>query len=230
MSVQDFIKNSILESGVFDGVSITRAALGLITALLMGAVIYFVYRKFYTGVIYSRSFAITLVGMTVLTAMVTLAISTNIVISLGMVGALSIVRFRTAIKDARDTMYIFWAIIVGICCGVSDFLVAGIGSGIVFALLLIFGSIKNDKRMLLIIRADRALQESIQATVFNIFERRAMMRVRNTTKDKVEMIYEISSEILRKAELGKHSVCDKIYEIGDIEYVNLVMQNDEVSG
>ena len=111
MSVQDFIKKSILESGAFDGVSITNAALGLLTALIMGAVIYFVYRKFYTGVIYSRSFAITLVGMTVLTAMVTLAISTNIVISLGMVGALSIVRFRTAIKDSRDTVYIFWTVI-----------------------------------------------------------------------------------------------------------------------
>ena len=109
-------------------------------------------------------------------------------------------------------------------------MVAGIGSGIVFALLLIFGSIKNDKRMLLIIRADRVQQESIQAAVFNIFERRAIMRVRNTTKDKVEMIYEISSEILRRAEVGKHSICDKIYELGNIEYVNVVMQNDEISG
>ncbi len=99
MSVQDFIKNSILESGVFDGVTIAGAAIGLLTALVMGILIYFVYRKFYTGVIYSKSFAITLVGMSVLTAMVTLAISTNIVISLGMVGALSIVRFRTAVKD-----------------------------------------------------------------------------------------------------------------------------------
>ena len=117
MSVQDLIKKSILESGVFDGVSITNAALGLLTALIMGAVIYFVYRKFYTGVIYSRSFAVTLVGMTVLTAMVTLAISTNIVISLGMVGALSIVRFRTAIKDPLDLLYLFWAITTGITAG-----------------------------------------------------------------------------------------------------------------
>lgn len=84
--------------------------------------------------------------------------------------------------------------------------------------------------MLLIIRADRDLQESIQATVFNMFERRAIMRVRNTTKNTVEMIYEISSEILRRAEVGKHSVCDKIYELGNVEYVNIVMQNDEISG
>ena len=76
----------------------------LAIALLLGGVIYLVYRKFYVGVIFSRSFAITLVGMTVLTCMVTLAISTNIVISLGMVGALSIVRFRTAVK----TRWIFF--------------------------------------------------------------------------------------------------------------------------
>ena len=70
--------------------------------------IYLVYQKFYVGVIFSRSFAVTLVGMTVLTCMVTLAISSNIVISLGMVGALSIVRFRTAIKDPMDLLYLFW--------------------------------------------------------------------------------------------------------------------------
>jgi glutamate formiminotransferase len=105
-----------------------------------------------------------------------------------------------------------------------------VGSLIAFLVLLIFSQIKNDKRMLLIIRAKRAQTSTIQATVFTLFDRKAVMRVQNTTKETVEMIYEISSEILRKAELGKHSVCDKIYEIGDIEYVNLVMQNDEVSG
>ena len=124
MSVQDFIKKSILESGAFDGASLTNIALGLITALIMGAVIYTVYSKFYVGVIYSRSFAITLVGMTVLTAMVTLAISTNIVISLGMVGALSIVRFRTAVKDPLDLLYLFWSITTGITAGASMYLLA----------------------------------------------------------------------------------------------------------
>ena len=93
MSVQDFIKKSILESGAFDSLTTVNILLGLITAMIIGMVIYFTYQKFYTGVIYSRSFAVTLVGMTLLTAVITLAISTNIVISLGMVGALSIVRF-----------------------------------------------------------------------------------------------------------------------------------------
>ena len=95
MSVKDMIKKSVLESGVFDQYNIPEMLTALIAALLFGVLIYAVYRKFYAGVIYSRSFAVTLVGMTVLTCMVTLAISTNVVISLGMVGALSIVRFRT---------------------------------------------------------------------------------------------------------------------------------------
>jgi hypothetical protein len=170
------------------------------------------------------------VVLTVLTGTVMTVIGNNIALSLGMVGALSIVRFRTAIKDSRDTVYIFWAIIVGICCGVGDFIVASVGSAVTFVVLFIFGFIKNDKRMLVIIRAKRELLSSIQSTVYTIFARKAVMRVQNTTKDTVELIYEISSETLRKAEIGKHGVCEKIYEIGDVEYVNIVMQNDEISG
>lgn len=225
------MKQSIIDLlGKQNDLAWQQILINIVFSALLGVLIYLSYYLSHRGTIYSKKFNLSLVVLTVLTGTVMTVIGNNLALSLGMVGALSIVRFRTAIKDARDTMYIFWAIIVGICCGVSDFLVAGIGSGIVFALLLIFGSIKNDKRMLLIIRADRVQQESIQAAVFNIFERRAIMRVRNTTKDKVEMIYEISSEILRRAETGKHSICDKIYELGNIEYVNVVMQNDEISG
>lgn len=225
------MKQSIIELfGKQNDLTWQQIIINIAFSALLGVLIYLSYYLSHRGTIYSKKFNLSLVVLTVLTGTVMTVIGNNLALSLGMVGALSIVRFRTAIKDARDTMYIFWAIIVGICCGVSDFLVAGIGSGIVFALLLLFGSIKNDKRMLLIIRADRDLQEPIQATVFNMFERRAVMRVRNTTKNTVEMIYEISSDILRRAEVGKHSVCDKIYELGNVEYVNIVMQNDEISG
>ena len=225
------MKQSIIELfGQSNDLTRQQIFLNIAFSALVGVLIYLSYYLSHRGTIYSKKFNLSLVILTVLTGTVMTVIGNNLALSLGMVGALSIVRFRTAIKDARDTMYIFWAIIVGICCGVSDFLVASIGSGIVFVILFIFGSIKNDKRMLLIIRADRALQESIQATVFKIFERRAVMRVRNTTKDKVELIYEISSAVLRRAEIGKHSICDKIYELGNVEYVNVVMQNDEVSG
>ena len=151
MSVQDFIKKSILESGAFDGVSLTNAALGLLTALIMGAVIYFVYRKFYTGVIYSRSFAITLVGMTVLTAMVTLAISTNIVISLGMVGALSIVRFRTAVKDPLDLLYLFWAITTGITAGAGMYVLVVVAAIVMTVMIIIFYSKQQNGRIYILV-------------------------------------------------------------------------------
>ena len=117
MSVKDMIKKSVLESGVFDQYNISSILVALVAALALGILIFLVYRRFYTGVIYSRTFAVTLVGMTVLTCMVTLAISTNVVISLGMVGALSIVRFRTAAKDPMDLLYPFWAITRGITSG-----------------------------------------------------------------------------------------------------------------
>lgn len=204
--------------------------MNILFSAFLGVVIYLSYYLTHRGTIYSKKFNVSLIVLTVLTGTVMTVIGNNLALSLGMVGALSIVRFRTAIKDARDTMYIFWAIIVGICCGVSDFLVSSIGSAVVFLVLFAFHSIKNDKRMLLIIRGKRDLGESIQAAVFTLFDRKAVLRVRNTTQDRVEMIYEISSEILQTAERGKHSVCDKIYELGDIEYVNIVMQNDEISG
>lgn len=110
MSVKDTIKKSVLESGTFAQYDMLKIMLAMTIALLMGCLIYMVYKKFYSGVVFSRSFAVTLVGMCVLTCMVTLAISTNIVISLGMVGALSIVRYRTAVKDPMDLLYLFWSI------------------------------------------------------------------------------------------------------------------------
>ena len=104
MSTRDFFKNSVLEA--FGQVDPAKIGLSLLVALAMGILIYYVYKRFFTGVVYSRSFAVTLVGMCVLTCMVTLAISTNVVISLGMVGALSIVRYRTAVKDPLDLLVI----------------------------------------------------------------------------------------------------------------------------
>ena len=143
MSVQDMIKKSVLESGVFDSFNAPKMAISLIIALLLGAVIYMVYSKFYVGVIFSRSFAVTLVGMTLLTCMVTLAISTNIVISLGMVGALSIVRFRTAIKEPLDIAFLFWSIAVGIVLAAGMIPLAVFGSVVIGAVLLIFANKKS---------------------------------------------------------------------------------------
>ena len=202
----------------------------ILFSAVLGTVIYLSYYLTHRGTIYSKKFNASLISLTVLTGTVMTVIGNNLALSLGMVGALSIVRFRTAIKDSRDTVYIFWAIIVGICCGVGDFVVASIGSVVAFAVLWIFSRIKNDKRMLLIIRADRDKLSALQSVVFDVFNRKAIMRVQNTTKTTVELIYELSDDILKKAELGKHAVSEQLYAVGGVEYVNIVMQNDEISG
>lgn len=124
MSVKDVIKKSILESAKMIQYDMGRLAVCMMMSVVLGFLIYAVYKKFYTGVVYSRSFAVTLVGMTVMTCTITLAISTNIVISLGMVGALSIVRFRTAVKDPMDLLYLFWAITSGITAGAGMYVLA----------------------------------------------------------------------------------------------------------
>ena len=191
MSVQDFIKNSILESGVYDGVTITSAALGLLTALAMGILIYFVYRKFYTGVIFSRSFAITLVGMTVLTAMVTLAISTNIVISLGMVGALSIVRFRTAIKDPLDLLYLFWAITTGITSGAQMYLLVLAAAAVMVAMILLF-YYKQQKGRIYILVVHYAGNDGINDDIIRALGKiKHFVKSKTMRKDKTEMAIEV---------------------------------------
>lgn len=203
--------------------------LNIFTAMLIGFFIFISYAISHRGTIYSKKFNASLVILTVLTATVMTVIGNNIALSLGMVGALSIVRFRTAIKDSRDTVYIFWTIIVGICCGVGDYMVAGIGSAITFFVILILGCIKNDNRMLIIIRASRSKQSAIKAQIYKIFKTKAVMRVENTTEETVELIYEITQRILRNAEKHTPNITESIYALENIEYVNIVMQNDDVS-
>lgn len=198
-------------------------------AAVLGMFIFISYLISHRGTIYSKKFNASLVILTVLTGTVMTVIGNNIALSLGMVGALSIVRFRTAIKDSRDTVYIFWAIIIGICCGVGDYLVASIGSAVTFAVIFILGCIKSDNRILLIVRADRAKQPMIKSQVYKLFSGKAILRVENTTQDTVELIYELTQKMVKKAEKVEINITDSIYKLENIEYVNLVMQNDEIS-
>lgn len=198
-------------------------------AAALGFFIFISYCISHRGTIYSKKFNASLVILTVLTGTVMTVIGNNIALSLGMVGALSIVRFRTAIKDSRDTVYIFWAIIVGICCGVGDYRVAAIGSVLVFAVILILGCIKSDNRMLLIVRAARSRQPMIKSQVYQLFHGKAILRVENTTEDTVELIFELTREMLRKAEKTQEDIPGSLYRLQEVEYVNIVMQNDEIS-
>lgn len=196
---------------------------------VLGFFIFVSYYISHKGTIYSKKFNATLVILTVLTGTVMTVIGNNIALSLGMVGALSIVRFRTAVKDSRDTVYIFWAIIVGICCGVGDFLVASTGSAVVFVVILILGCIKSDNRMLLIVRSARGSVPMIKSLVYKLFDSKAILRVENTTESTAELIYEVTQNMIKKAEKKEPDIADSIYKIGNIEYVNIVMQNDEIS-
>ncbi len=208
-------------------------ALRIIVSIVIAAFIFLSYRLSHSGSIYSRKFNVSLVALTVITATVMIVIGNNIALSLGMVGALSIVRFRTAIKDSRDTVYIFWAIVAGICCGAGDYVVAALGSAGVFVVLLLFGRIRNDNRALLILRTARNNEQKVEALFFQYYDRKAVLRSKNTTPETVEFIYELNGKYLKKPggkEAGEKTITEAVYEIGSIEYFNIVMQNDDIAG
>lgn len=207
-----------------------QVILNILVAVILGGVIYLSYYFTHAGGVYSKKFNVSLITLTVLTATVMTVIGNNIALSLGMVGALSIVRFRTAIKDSRDTTYIFWTIIVGICCGVGDYVVACVGSGVVFLVLLVLGRVKNDNRILLIIRGARNMERRMEAIVFDYFEAKAMLRVKNTSRESIELIYEMPRKIYLLSNKKEKSIAEMLYELESIEYVNIVTQNDEISG
>ncbi len=223
MSVQDFIKKSILESGAFDGASLTNIALGLVTAVLMGAVIYFVYSKFYVGVIYSRSFAITLVGMTVLTAMVTLAISTNIVISLGMVGALSIVRFRTAIKDPFDLLYLFWAITTGITSGAGMYLLVLVTAAVMIGMIILF-YFKQQKGRIYIAVVHYLGDEAGDNVIRAFGKMKYFIKSKTVRKGKTELAIEVYCKN------NDTFFLEKIRDIEGVEDATLIQYNGEYHG
>lgn len=203
--------------------------LNVFMAIVLGMMIYVSYAISHRGTIYSRKFNVSLVTLTVLTTTVMTVIGYNIALSLGMVGALSIVRFRTAVKDSRDTVYIFWTIIVGICCGVQSYFVAAIGSAGVFLVLLLLGSIRSDSRVLVVIRGGRSIETNVESLVYKAFNRKAILRVKNTSQNTIEFIYEISDRVLAASQKQNVNLLDEFYEINGVEYVNFVLQNDDIS-
>ena len=132
----DIFKSSFLEkTATF---SLLDTVIGLLSAFLIGLFIYFVYKKTFNGVVYSHSFNISLMIMTLATALVIMGISQNILLSLGMVGALSIVRFRTPIKDPIDLIFLFWSVVVGILCGAGFIPLAVLGSIVIGLVIIVF--------------------------------------------------------------------------------------------
>ena len=172
-SIKDILLEGVKDSS--GALTLGDVLLNFLAAAVLAALIYISYRISHSGPVYSRRFNVSLVMMTLITTLVMNVIGNNIALSLGMVGALSIIRFRTAIKDSRDTAYIFWAIAVGICCGVSDYMIAGIGSVIIFLFLILFGFVKNNERILIIARMKKESQNEFEKAVENFFKNKAML-------------------------------------------------------
>lgn len=193
LSVTDIVKGSIVDtfSEQFAALTPLTVVIALVMGFLVGAIIALVYRRTYRGVLYSPSFAMTLVMMTLITTPVVMCIKSNIALSMGMVGALSIVRFRTAVKDPMDTAYMFWALTMGILLGAGLYMIAlvvvlGIS---VFVLLMTFIKLPSATSYLLVIHCDDSAMQSVQSVLAHIKYRR--MRSKTVTQNGTEMTVEV---------------------------------------
>lgn len=205
--------------------------INFLAACVISILIYISYRLAHSGAVYSRKFNVSLVMLVLVTTLVMNVIGNNIALSLGMVGALSIVRFRTAIKDPRDTAYIFWAIAVGICCGVSDYLIAGIGTFIIFLFLALFGVVRDNERVMVVIRMEIKAVEEVENCITSLFAGKAVLRVDNQSveENSAEAIYEVSDKMMTQAQ-KKNGMCSKIIsEIEGVKSVSFVRQDDEIN-
>lgn len=215
---------------VVQELTVQQIVLNMSSALVLGLVIYLSYRFSHSGAVYSARFNVSLLLMTLVTTMIMNVIGNNIALSLGMVGALSIVRFRTAIKDARDTTYIFWGIAVGICCGVSYYALASIGTGFIFVVLLAMGSIRSNDRYLVVIHSDKEeADREIEETVLLGYQGKALLRVADHGNGQLEYIYELTEKSLEAGKKQEKDPLRLLKEIDGVSRVNLVRQNEEMS-
>jgi len=166
--------NDLLSSNIVDNVtnfSMIDMVIAMVLAFIVGLFIYYVYKKTFSGVMYSSGFGVSLIAMAVVTTMIIIAISSNIILSLGMVGALSIVRFRSAVKEPMDIAYLFWAISVGIVVGAGLIPLAVFGSLFIGAILMVFSSRKpTDQPYILVIdfegeETEKAVMDIIKSSV-----------------------------------------------------------------
>ena len=187
----DIFQSNFLES--FNTFSLTDTLLSLGAAFLIGLFIYYVYQKTYSGVLYSRSFNVSLIAILLVTTLVISGVTSNVVLSLGMVGALSIVRFRTAVKDPMDLVFLFWALAEGILCGASLLPLALIGCPVLGVFLLVFANRQQkDNPYLIIIRLnDSKLEENIDSLLKKEVKKMLLKSKTVTGGAGTELIYEI---------------------------------------
>lgn len=223
MTFNDIFKSSFLEN--VTSVSILDMLLAMILAFALGMFIFLVYKKSFSGVMYSSSFGVTLVALTMITTLVILAVTSNVVLSLGMVGALSIVRFRAAIKEPLDIAFLFWSIAVGIVLAAGLIPLAVIGSVLIGAFLLLFVNRKShaDPYIVVIDCADRESEQKATEYVQGRVNR-FVVKSKTVRKGSVELNAEIRL---------KDDNTDFINTLAEMEGVNnavLVSYNGDYMG
>ncbi|MBQ4262975.1 MAG: DUF4956 domain-containing protein [Bacilli bacterium] len=190
MSVIDTIKKSVLSN--FTGtITVTDMLLSLIVAFLIGVFIIYVYKKTYTGVVYSKAFALCILLLAMVTSMIIRTISSNISLSLGMVGALSIVRFRTAVKEPVDTGFMFWGITAGIMSGAGLYIPAlagSLGLGVLYFIIYIAG-FKTTSRYLLVLKYETNAHEEVLKKLRGV--KKFKIRSKSILKNQVELSIEV---------------------------------------
>ncbi len=223
MSFNDIFKSSFLES--VSEFSILDTILGLGVALVMGLFIFLVYKKTLTGVMYSSGFALTLVGLSLVTALVIMAVTSNVVLSLGMVGALSIVRFRAAIKEPVEIVFLFWALAVGIVIGAGMIPLAVIGSAIIGVILLLFGNRKVRQNPYILVLNCR--DEEVENTVHQVLKQSTdhyNVKSKTVTAAGIELTAELRTKDATTA------FVNQIQSIIGVESATLVSYNGEYMG
>ena len=189
MTFQDIFKSSFLEN--ISSISILDMGIALSLSFGLGVFIFMVYKKTFKGVMYSSSFGVTLIALTMISTLVILAVTSNVVLSLGMVGALSIVRFRTAIKEPLDIAFLFWSIAVGIVLAAGMIPLAVFGSVVIGLMLTIFVNKKHDNPYIVVVHcsheeAEKAVAASLQSSV-----QKHVVKSKTVTADMIELHYEV---------------------------------------
>ncbi|MBO5246430.1 MAG: DUF4956 domain-containing protein [Eubacterium sp.] len=223
VTFKDIFKSSFLEN--MTSVSLFDMTVALVLAFCIGVFIFFVYKKTYQGVMYSSSFGTTLIALTMITTIVILAVTSNVVLSLGMVGALSIVRFRAAIKEPLEIAFLFWSITVGIVLAAGMVPLAVIGSVIIGVILIVFVNKKNHYNpYIVIITCTDAETEKRAKELLTSHVQKCVVKCKTVQKGLIELNLEIRM---------KNDHTDFINELSDLPGVNsavLVSYNGEYMG
>ena len=223
MTFNDIFKSSFLNN--VSSVSIFDTVLALVMAFAIGLYIFLIYKKTYAGVMYSSSFGVTLVALTMITTLVILAVTSNVILSLGMVGALSIVRFRTAIKEPLDIAFLFWTIVAGIVLAAGLIPLAVFGSTIIGLVILVFANRKDHSNPYIVVLTCSGHDSEETAVAFlKKHTKRCVVKSKTAKKGLVELNLEI-----RLADDNTDFI-NRLSELFGVESAVLVSYNGDYMG